>query len=75
MSASEITYCSACRDSDFTNAIVLCPLHAEAEAMRDVLARLVESTDRVFPDARGLFPAVEEARPILARIDGDTPDA
>lgn len=63
----------------FTGSLTvrLCPLHAEAEAMRDVLVRLVEEYDDAFGRkqiARALFEALGEgataARPILARIAG-----
>ena len=94
------THCSDC-DGDSEWSVVLCPLHAEAEAMRGLLARLVDEYDKN-ADKCGLCGTgegaheneggwtghpfavsprvvnqriVELARPILTRIDGDTPDA
>ena len=57
--------------------VLLCPLHAEAEAMRGLLRRLVgEWDERKGPHLIDVLGAVIAAsRPILARIDGDTPDA
>ena len=55
-------------------AVLLCPLHAEAEAMRDVLKGILAVAGMDFrPGVVDEMALV--ARPILARIDGDTPDA
>ena len=59
--------CDQCAESAF-GGVTLCPLHSEAEAMKDLLIDLVG----------GRFTMYEigvRASAILARIDGDTPDA
>ena len=51
-------------------AITLCPLHAEAEAMRGVLARAVRLVEQGSALAIAGAGAAAAARPILARIEG-----
>lgn len=50
--------------------ISLCPLHAEAEAMRDVLARAVRLVEQGSVLAIAGAGVAAAARPILARIEG-----
>ena len=62
--------CDQCSESAF-GGVTLCPLHAEAEAMRGALRRVLALTE-----GQVYFTGWHaEARVILARIDGDTPDA
>ena len=74
--------CDACAESAF-GGVSLCPLHAEAEAMRDVLRVAIDQTVSGSGLCTGCLVKsghtsdcfLADARAILARIDGDTPDA
>ena len=48
----------------------LCPLHAEAETMREILARAIELVSRGASARVVGLGVVDEARSILARIEG-----
>ena len=76
--------CDKCYYRHMANSVTLCPLHAEAEAMKDLLRDLVRFADApaqgqtVESEAalvsQALYSLAFRARLILA-IDGDTPDA